>query len=325
MATYGVSGSSTYSVSLSGLDQMMSVIPDNLANQISARNVRDIVLTLYTDITGVSSSINNASASVIYYDNPDITGGDFGGIPGGSSFSNVDLQTLFDNLLYKYYAPVLSLSLSSDKLEYGNTSSVVLGWSYTRKSLTPSSAVFLKPVSAVWNGVPNGNVYSYVSSLGYDQSASSPLQSVTPAINTTNVFTFSVVDSTATTQVSATLSYSLKRFWGALPSSSTLTSTASNSGFAYSDVSSLSGELNTSYVMSVTISATNQYPVLVWPTNAVDLTSNPPVVRINGMGDNNWVKTRTNVIFTNQFGYTASYDVWRYGNLKYSSAEYELT
>lgn len=325
MATYGVSGSSTYSVSLSGLDQMMAVIPDNLANQISARNVRDIVLTLYTDITGVSSSINNASASVIFYDNPNIMGGDFGGLTGGSSFNNVDLQTLFDQLLYKYYPPVLALTLSSNTLEYGNTSSVVLGWSYTRKSLAPSIAAFSKPSTAAWNGLPNGNVYTYVSSLGYDQSASSPVQSVTPAVNTTNIFTFSVTDTTATTQVSATLSYSLKRFWGALLSSNALTSTASNSGFAFSDISGLTGDLTSGYVMSVTISATNQYPVLVWPTNAVDLTSNPPVVRINGMGDNNWVKTRSNVIFTNQFGYTASYDVWRYGNLKYSSAEYELT
>lgn len=324
MATYGVSGSATYSVSLTGLDQMMSVIPDNLANQISARNARDIILTLYTDISGISSS-TNASASSVFYNNQNITGGDLGGIPGGSTFSNVDLQTLLDNLLYKYYPPVLSLSLSSDKLEYGNTGSVVLSWSYTRKSLPPSVAAFSKPSTATWNGIPNGNVYLYVSSLGYDQSASSPVQSVTPVVNSTNVFTFSVTDTSATTTVSTTLSYSSKRFWGTLPSSNSLTSTASNSAFSAPDIIGLSGELNPSYVMSVTISASGEYPVFVWPSDAVDLTSNPPVVRINGMGDNNWVKTRTGVVFTNQYGYTASYDVWRYGNLKYSSAEYELT
>lgn len=325
MATYGVSGSSTYSVSLSGLDQMMSAIPDNLSNQISARNVRDIVLTLYTDIANSTASIGNASASDILYSNSNIMGGDFGGLTGGSTFSNITIQSLLDNLLYKYYSPVLSLSLSSTSLEYGNTSSVVLSWSYTRKSLAPSVASFTKPASAVWNGVPNGNVYSYVSSLGYDQSVSSPVQSVTPDSNSTNVFTFSVVDSSSTTVVTATLSYTSKRYWGSLSSSNTLTSTSSNSTFSYSDISTLSSDLNTSYIMSITISSTNQYPVFIWPTNAVDLTSNPPPVRINGMGDNNWVKTRDSVVFTNQFGYTSSYDVWRYGNLKYSSARYDLT
>jgi hypothetical protein len=77
--------------------------------------------------------------------------------------------------------------------------------------------------------------------------------------------------------------------------------------------------------MTKTISANGTYPVFVFPTNGVNLSSNPPAVMVNGMADNNWVKTRSNVVYTNQFGYTASYDVWRYGYLKYSSAKYELS
>ena len=58
MSTYGLSGSATYSQTLTGLDEMMSVIPDNLSNQITARNVRDIVLTLYEDISPSIDSLN---------------------------------------------------------------------------------------------------------------------------------------------------------------------------------------------------------------------------------------------------------------------------
>jgi hypothetical protein len=100
MAVYGVSGSATYSETLTGIEQMLEVLPDNLGNQITARNVRDVVFTLYDDIQNVSSSVGSGSASGVYYINNNITGEDFGGLPGGSTFPTpTDLQTLLDKLL----------------------------------------------------------------------------------------------------------------------------------------------------------------------------------------------------------------------------------
>jgi hypothetical protein len=122
------------------------------------------------------------------------------------------------------------------------------------------------------------------------------------------------------------VAWSLKRFWGTLPSSSPLV-TVSSLPFAYSDVSSnLSGELASGVSQSRNITSNNNYVVFVWPTNAVDLSAFPPVMKVNGLPNNDWTKTRDNVVFTNQFGYTASYDVWRFNSIQPSyTLEYVIT
>ena len=99
MAVYGVSGSATYSETLTGIEQMLEVLPDNLSNQITARNVRDVVFTLYEDLQNVSTSVSGSgSASGTYYSNPNTTGQDLGGIAGGSYFTgSITLQIYCTN------------------------------------------------------------------------------------------------------------------------------------------------------------------------------------------------------------------------------------
>ena len=45
--TYGNPGDATYSVSLASLDAVMSTTPDNTINQITAKNIRDVNLTIF--------------------------------------------------------------------------------------------------------------------------------------------------------------------------------------------------------------------------------------------------------------------------------------
>ena len=95
MAEYGLSGSATYSVELSGLDSMMQVLPDNNYNQISARNLRDVVYTLWLNGGG--------GGSFSYTQGPPVEDKStigVGGIPANRNFVDVPLQTFLDEMLF---------------------------------------------------------------------------------------------------------------------------------------------------------------------------------------------------------------------------------
>jgi hypothetical protein len=77
-------------------------------------------------------------------------------------------------------------------------------------------------------------------------------------------------------------------------------------------ISTLSSELNNGYTQTRTITrTTSDYVVFIWPTNLVNLSGQPPVVNVGGFGNSAFTKTRSNVAFTNQYGYITNYDVWR--------------
>lgn len=62
-SSYGTPGTATYSHDLGGLDQMMSVLPDNTINQITARNVRDSAFTMYNLIQGaIAANLSQVTA-----------------------------------------------------------------------------------------------------------------------------------------------------------------------------------------------------------------------------------------------------------------------
>jgi hypothetical protein len=310
----GTPGSATYSESLTGIEQMMDVMPDNASNQITARNVRDVVLSLYEDIIGLSSSIStslgSSSASNIFYNNLNPSSVTVGGIVSGTTFSNVSVQQMFDNMFYPYVQPTISITPAPTSIEFGNTAQrVILSWSIQAKKNNIVSANIFRPLnipSPLSVGTPVANT-----------NASGTLGSNVPILNTTTSFTFSVsdIDISVTPNTGAVytttcqVTWSLRRFWGTLPASSSLITQSGNT-FSYSDVSTLSSELNSGYVQTRNITTNNDYVVFMWPTNVVDLSINPPRVSIGGFGNNDWTKTRNNVLFTNQYGYTASYDVW---------------
>ena len=113
MAEIGIPGSATYAQTLSGLEEMLNVLPDNTGNLISARDMRDVVYTLYDNILAASFS------EFLYTDTPSTV--EVGGVPKNTQFASMSLFTIFNKLFHKDYDPSASLSfvgLSTTTLDY---------------------------------------------------------------------------------------------------------------------------------------------------------------------------------------------------------------
>jgi hypothetical protein len=114
MLEYGLSGSATYSVELTGLDEMMRNIPNNDVNQISARNMRDIVYTLW---------LNGGGGSEFFYtQGPPLTEkstAKVGGVLANRNFINVSLQELFDTMFFEAVPNEYSLTGPPTEFEFG--------------------------------------------------------------------------------------------------------------------------------------------------------------------------------------------------------------
>jgi len=316
MATYGVIGSPTYAVAINNLGGMLNVLPDNSANLIDAQDVRDVVAGLYENIEGLSSSVALIGTTSVTYTNTNPTSVELGGIQFNSTFTGLTVQQIFDQLFYPYTAPTLTFSVSPTIVEYGNNStSAVLDWSITSGINNISSSIIYRPLQPL----------QAVSTPTAFNSASGNLGSNTLILNTPTTFTFSVNDGFLTYSSTASVTWSNRRYWGTLGISSPLVTT-STSTFSYSDINTLNSELNEIYSQSREIMSNNDYVVFIWPSNSVNLESTPPKVTINGMPNNDWTKTRNGVLFTNQYGYTASYDVWRFNNTQGSfTSSYVIT
>jgi len=321
MSTYGLSGSATYSQTLTGLDEMMSVIPDNLSNQITARNVRDIVLTLYEDISISlsSSAVTSLSASNIFFGNTNPTLTTVGGVPSGTIFTpTTTVADVLNQMLYPYTSPILSLSTSPSLLEYGNTQSVVLNWTLTKKSNTISTSNISKPSGGSLFPPP------YPVPLTTDQTTSGSY-TVTPILNTLSTYTFSVNDSSSTTVSIATVGWRNKRYWGTLdltsignPNLTLYPGSASYVGSYFSGLGSSviltadgagagsGSEFATTYTSTKTYNASSKYIFWAWPTSF----GTPTQFLVGGFLNSAFTKILSSYVFTNTYGYTASYDIW---------------
>jgi hypothetical protein len=113
MLEYGLSGSATYSLELTGLDEMMQFIPNNDVNQISARNIRDIVYTLW---------LNGGGGSEFFYtQGPPLTEkstAKVGGVLSNRNYENVSLQVLFDTMFFEAVPNEYSIT-GSGSFEFG--------------------------------------------------------------------------------------------------------------------------------------------------------------------------------------------------------------
>lgn len=305
MSSLGTPGSATYSQSLSGIEEMMNVLPNNTANQINAKNVRDVVLTLYDDILGLSNSISSTSS--VTYTNLNPSSIAVGGIPVGTTFNSKTVQQIFDDMFYPYIAPTTSISVSPSVLEYGDSStSLIASWSIQAKKNDITSSVIKKPIGS-------NNVATPLSNTNASGNVSSAISN--PSSYNTQTFTFSVFDGTTTVVKTTSSTWGLRRYWGTVASGHTL-ATTSTASVIYSDISSLSSDISSSYVQTRSITTNNNYVVFIWPTQSVDLSITPAKCVIAGLGNTDWTKTRSNITLTNQFGYTASYDVWRFNYIQ---------
>jgi hypothetical protein len=288
--TYSTPGTATYSVTFDTLDQMMAVFPDNNANLIAASDVRDAVLTLYWQTQDLGASFS-ATASAFYYTNLSPSTIAVGGISTGTTFSNVGLQQLFDDMFYPYTAPSCSISASNTPRELGSSNAVTLSWSATKAKLNI--------VTITVDGTPV---------VPTNVAVQTGTKNTTATQNTFSTFSMSVSDGTSTINSSTSVTWLNAVYWGktsnfSLPSMTIVgTQPAWADGAGVGSGKSLSSTKSGSYNG---INGAGQYLVFAWPTSF-----GTPTFTINGLPNTAFTKLGNAISFTNMHGYVNTYDVW---------------
>jgi hypothetical protein len=204
MSVYGVSGSGTYAVSLTGLDEMMGVLPDNDVNQIRASDVRNVVLTLWDQSGGGAGSFS-------YTHNPVSEASTIavGGIPVGTTFDNVPLQTLFDNMFYPAVGGVYTISTSPATLELGNPNrKTTVTVNITKKTPTIDSINV--------SGGPGNTFVPPTIPTAFNTTTTVNYPNTNVAEDTKTDYTLTVVDSTGTKTPQASVTWFFPRWYGSI-------------------------------------------------------------------------------------------------------------
>jgi len=329
MSSLGLSGSATYSQTLSGIEQMMEVLPDNTSNQISARNMRDVVLTLYEDIQAVSASASITQTGFLYTNGGSSTV-EVGGWPIGSTFNNVPLESLFNGLFYKYVPPTISISPSPSQLEFGNTQQVTLTMNLTARTNRVNGASLQTPNETISLGTVNGRQD----------------KNVNPILNTLTTFTFSVNDlntsvtpNTGSSNNIATCQVVWRNriYWGTInlvskgnpdltinPSATSSISSLFTDGLIRGLTGGGSGsgsELSTTLAQTRTMTGGGNYLVFSWPTSF-----GTPIFYTGSTLENSaFTKIRSDSSFINGNGYSTKYDVWVTNKQYYESTLINIT
>jgi hypothetical protein len=228
MQIYGTDPlSATYAVELTGLDEIMSGLPTNTANQISARNVRDSFFTVWLNGGG------GGGGSFSYTQTAPLTQKSIygvGGLPSGRTFSNVPLQALLDEIFFPAEGTAFSISVSPPQLEegYGVGSkppfapTVTVNASITKKTPTITSANISGgpgntfPQSQFPGLIPGTNT-SLLTTLVYNQSLSPnpPFTGKNVIQDQSTTFTIFVNDGT-TRSAAASVSWFFPRWYGSI-------------------------------------------------------------------------------------------------------------
>ena len=310
----------------SDVQELLNQLQDNNANLIFAEDVRDAVYTLWERVEEVAIVAASASLASPYFQNPNPTTIEVGGIAEGTTFSSPQtVQQMFDALLYPYTAPILSLSgLFGQPLankEYGQSLNSTLLWSVTKKSNTITS---INVGGQIFT--PNGG----------DQSGTKVVSGTwsTPAVSTLNTFTMTVGDGQTTTTTSTSYEWMNKIYWGRLDltsisnpdlldpntRSSRIATIVSNffpnsvsgsslirglTGAGVSPGNMLSKVKNKTYT---NINGAGGYLVFAWPSNVPNATT--PAFSVNGVTSTGFSPLLTNFSFINTYGIITNYEVW---------------
>ena len=302
---------------------LLSILPDNAANLIDAKDVRDSVWTLWNRLEDVQITASASLATSNDYIRPSAMQVAVGGAAIGTTFSGT-IQDALDKILYPYVSQGNTLSvLTGSSRQFGSSTAVTLSWTVTKNSNSITSiTVDGSSVS------PTGNTQTGTKST----SATHSLVPIT--VSEVQTYTFSTSDSTTTKNTNTTVTWMNKRYWGyidlttCVPSNPDLTlspgsSTAVGSFITDVKIKALTGagvgsggELATTLSKTYTsINAAGEYLCFAWPT----LFGTPTFV-INGLTNTAFTKVRTNSIFSSEYGFTGvRYDVW-VSNTAYNSA-----
>ena len=156
---YGT-GSSYYSQNFDNIQELLQRVYDNTSNVIVAKDVRDPLWTLWNKISGLSASLGSASITYTLGTPSTIS---VGGITEGTTFSNVTLTQLFDQMLLPYVSPVVNnFGPSVLEKQFGDTTTLNLTYSINVGSLPLDSGYAIQfispnPSSSIPNKVVTGN------------------------------------------------------------------------------------------------------------------------------------------------------------------------
>lgn len=291
--------------------ELLSKLPDNSANLIKAKDVRDSVWTLWNRVDDVSIIAGSAASASAYFQNPAATPVTVGGIPAGSTFPTPhDMQTMWDKLLYPYIAPAPSLTGGSTR-EYGASTALTLNWSVT-KNTDPITAITVDSIPII----PTGN-----SQAGSQGAVGS--YPVSPGISTSNVFSMTVTDGTTPVGSSTTLTWMNRIYWGSLAvaGNPNLTTNPGDAAIVSAAISSatllaLTGagvgsgsDLSTSKSKTYTgIDGGGDFLIFAWPSGVSGALT--PTFTVNGLPNTAFTQVKTAWAFTNVFGFTTNYEVW---------------
>ena len=312
-------GGSSSANSYSTIQELLVKIPDNTANQIQAKDVRDSVFTLWERISGLSASIG--SNDVTYNRTLPSTAATIGGVPTGSTFSGT-VQDVLDRVFYPYAAPSVSLSVASpNPREFGYSTLLSLNWSVTRNGNTPITVITVDGSGII----PTGNSQTGTKTPVYGTYSVATINSSTQQ---TNIFYMSVSDGVSSPSTSGTLYWQNKRYWGRVDLSSIGNpNLTSNPGLAPlvstvttdTIIKALTGagangkafgsELSTTKTKTYDgIDGNGWYLIFAWPSSVSS--SYTPSFSVNGLPNTAFTRVRTNSPLVNQYGITANYEVW---------------
>ena len=327
MSVYGVSGSGTYAVTLSGLDELMSALPNNTVNQIRAQDARNVVYTLWESLGGGGGSFSYTQTLPLTQPSSESVGG----IPANRTFSNVALQSLFDQMFFPAVGTGFTITTNPSSYEVGRTNmTTTVEVILTKNTPTITSA-------SVSSTEPNTFTPNPTIPTNYGQSVTTNYTGKAVTANTTTTFTLTINDGSTKTK-SASVVYFYPRFYGSIDlngvnefgngfqfksdTSSTLKELALNKlkGSDWSNVwnplgSSItkftkeSGQL--SLVTIVPVNTTDgSHGVFLWPNT--DYGDGLPTSYFlnDGTQPTNPVVSLGITNFINQYGVPASYSVW---------------
>jgi hypothetical protein len=292
------SGGSASAYEYSTVDELLTQLPDNTANQIDAINVRNSVYTLWERISDVQTVASQSASASVLYTNTTPTPLTIGGIVAGSTFSSRTMQQMWDQLLYPYIGPASSLSPNVTR-EFGDSNSITLTYNVTKNS-NPLTSVILS----------GSNGYSFVVPGLPSNTSISGSNGTTATQNVNTTFTVTATDGTSTANSSVTFAWLNAIYWGKTPTFAAPSMTVVGTQPAWADGAGVSSgkQLASSRAKSYNgINGAGQYLVFAWPA-----TFGTPTFTINGLLNTAFTKIGTGIPHTNMFGYTnpSGYDIW---------------
>ena len=182
-----------------------------------------------TNIYG--STVNLNGFSLEFTDlNPTII--PIGGIPAGSTFSNVPLSEMIRQLLYPYLAPLTALNFTTTIYERNHSSNTNVPFTYTltKRSNNVTSSSISGVGTSAFTVLSPGPTIAGSGYLSNSYSGSYTFSSISVSTNTSGVFTFSYVATDGTTSYTATQSvkFVYPYFFGFYPTSPTFSTGVMN-------------------------------------------------------------------------------------------------